>query len=75
MREIRQLLDGVPVVLVTLDDWPGVTAPEETGSTFEENARAKALYWVEMTLQDDSVHNADADANNWWRAELLYSLA
>src|SRR6185295_19371881 len=38
VREIRQLLDGLPFDLVTLAGWPAVTAPEETGQTFEENA-------------------------------------
>ena len=42
--EIRELLAGGPVELVTLANWPEIAAPEETGATFEENARAKALY-------------------------------
>src|SRR6185295_18083168 len=58
VREIRQLLDGLPVDLVTLAGWPAVTAPEETGLTFEENARAKALYYAaatgELTVAEDS---------------------
>jgi XTP/dITP diphosphohydrolase len=58
VREIRQLLDGLPFDLVTLAEWPLVTAPEETGTTFEENARAKALYYAaatgELTVAEDS---------------------
>jgi len=58
VREIRQLLDGLPFDLVTLAAWPQVTAPEETGATFEENARAKALYYAaatgELTVAEDS---------------------
>jgi XTP/dITP diphosphohydrolase len=58
VREIRQLLDGVAVDLVTLADWPLVAAPEETGVTFEANARAKALYYAaatgELTVAEDS---------------------
>jgi XTP/dITP diphosphohydrolase len=58
VREICQLLDGVPVDLVTLAEWPQVAAPEETGLTFEENARAKALYYAaatgELTVAEDS---------------------
>ena len=58
VREIRQLLDGLPFDLVTLAGWPAVTAPEETGLTFEENARAKALYYAaatgELTVAEDS---------------------
>lgn len=64
VREIRQLLGGAAVELVTLDDWPGLTAPEETGSTFEENARAKALYYAaatgELTVAEDSGLAIDA---------------
>ena len=58
VREIRQLLDGLPCELVTLDSWPDVVAPEETGRTFDENARAKALYYAaatgELTVAEDS---------------------
>ena len=58
MREIRGLLDGAPVELITLSGWPDVQAPEETGSTFEENARAKARYYAaatgELTIAEDS---------------------
>jgi XTP/dITP diphosphohydrolase len=64
VREIRQLLDGLPVDLVTLAQWPLVTAPEETGLTFEENARAKALYYAaatgELTVAEDSGLAIDA---------------
>jgi XTP/dITP diphosphohydrolase len=58
VREIRQLLDGAPLELVTLAEWPGVGAPPETGATFEDNARAKALYYAaatgELTVAEDS---------------------
>jgi XTP/dITP diphosphohydrolase len=64
VREIRQLLSAAAVELVTLDDWPGLAAPEETGSTFEENARAKALYYAaatgELTVAEDSGLAIDA---------------
>lgn len=64
MREIRQLLDGVAVELVTLAAWPNVAAPEETGKTFEDNARAKALYYAaatgELTVAEDSGLAIDA---------------
>ena len=43
-REIGEILAGTPIDLVTLAGWPGVAAPDETGRTFEENARQKALY-------------------------------
>jgi XTP/dITP diphosphohydrolase len=64
VREIRQLLAGAPFDLLTLDAWPDVTPPEETGRTFEENARAKALYYAgatgELTVAEDSGLAIDA---------------
>lgn len=64
VREIRALLDGAGVELVTLDGWPGVAAPDETGSTFEENARQKALYYAAatgaLTVAEDSGLEIDA---------------
>ena len=45
LREITGLLAGVPVRLVGLDALPRVEEPEETGATFEENARLKALHY------------------------------
>jgi XTP/dITP diphosphohydrolase len=58
IREIEALLAGTPFDLVTLDAWPGVDAPEEVGATFDENARAKALYYAgatgELTVAEDS---------------------
>jgi XTP/dITP diphosphohydrolase len=64
VREIGQLLDGVPLELTTLDAWPQVETPPETGRTFEENARAKALYYAaathELTVAEDSGLEIDA---------------
>ena len=58
VREIRQLLAGAPVEIMTLDAWPALSAPEETGRTFEENARLKAQYYAratgELTVAEDS---------------------
>lgn len=45
LREIRSILAGAPVELVTLDQLPEVEEPQETGTTFAENARLKALYY------------------------------
>ena len=45
LREIRALLVDAPVNLVGLDAFASVTEPEETGATFQENARLKALYY------------------------------
>lgn len=64
LREIRSLLHDVPVELVTLADWSRVDAPEETGSTFSENARLKALYYAAATklptVAEDSGLEIDA---------------
>jgi XTP/dITP diphosphohydrolase len=58
VREIRGLLSGAPVDLVTLDSVPAIEEPEETGQTFAENARLKALYYNRVTglasVADDS---------------------
>ena len=64
VREIRQMLTGAPVEMVTLSGWPGIVAPEETGRTFEANARAKAMYYAaatgELTVAEDSGLSIDA---------------
>ena len=64
LAEIMVLVKGVPYDLATLVEWPDVPAPEETGSTFAENARAKALYYAartgELTVAEDSGLEIDA---------------
>jgi XTP/dITP diphosphohydrolase len=64
LQEITPLLAGVPLVLVTLADWSEVPAAEETGRTFEENARDKALYYAKatglLTVAEDSGLEIDA---------------
>ena len=64
MREIRRLLAGAAAEMVTLAEWPDVVAPEETGTTFEENARAKARYYAAatgaLTVAEDSGLSIDA---------------
>jgi XTP/dITP diphosphohydrolase len=45
VREIRGLLRDSPVELVALSDLRPLPEPEESGSTFQENARLKALYY------------------------------
>ena len=58
VREIEEILAGVPARLVTLDAYPHVPEPQESGDTFAENARLKALYYAEATgvasVADDS---------------------
>jgi XTP/dITP diphosphohydrolase len=58
LREIAAILAGVPLTLLTLDDCEPVEEPEETGATFAENARLKALYYARATglvsVADDS---------------------
>jgi len=51
VAEIRRLLDGLDMEFATLDGWPHVRPPEETGHTFEENARSKAQYYAAATSQ------------------------
>ena len=45
LREIRALLAEADVELSALDALSGVPEPEETGTTFEENAQLKARYY------------------------------
>jgi len=49
LREIRALMAGVPVHLIGLADVPPIEEPEETGTTFDENARLKARYYAAQT--------------------------
>jgi XTP/dITP diphosphohydrolase len=64
LREIERLLDGIPFSLVNLAGWPDFVPPEETGRTFAENARLKALYYArltgELTVAEDSGLEIDA---------------
>ena len=64
LREIEILLDVIPLTLVTLADWPDVAPPDETGRTFAENARLKAVYYAhhtgQLTVAEDSGLEIDA---------------
>jgi len=64
LKEIAGILDGVPVKLVTLRDRDPIVEPEETGTTFAENARLKARYYSKATglvsVADDSGIEIDA---------------
>jgi XTP/dITP diphosphohydrolase len=65
LRELRELLDlGEGVELVSPDDLGIEGEPDETGTTFETNARIKARYYAARgglpTLADDSGLEVDA---------------
>ena len=64
LREIRELLAGLPVDVRTLSDYPPVATPEETGATFADNARQKARYYAAatgaLTVAEDSGLEVDA---------------
>ena len=54
LREIRSILGHLPVEIMTLGDLAPVPEPQETGATFSENARLKALYY-DAAAQADHV--------------------
>lgn len=64
LKELHELLDGLSIQLVSLKDFPEVKEVEESGTTFAENARLKAVgYAVQtglLTLGEDSGLCCDA---------------
>jgi XTP/dITP diphosphohydrolase len=64
LHEMRHLAAGMPFRVVGPRDVGIVESPDETGSTFLENARLKALYYAErsglLTVADDSGISVDA---------------
>ena len=64
VREIRSILDDLPMIILTADDFLDFPDIEETGETFEENAILKAKGIAEFTgfaaLADDSGLEVDA---------------
>lgn len=64
VREIRPMLAGVPCEIITLADVPAVAAPDESATTFWENARIKALAYASATgmtaIAEDSGLEIDA---------------
>jgi XTP/dITP diphosphohydrolase len=64
LREIRDLLAGLPLQILSLDLIDSPEAPDETGATFAENARIKALAYAAatgfLTVADDSGLEVDA---------------
>ncbi len=67
VREVRDLLHGTDVQVAPLD-LTGIAEPEETGTTFDANARLKALYYArhaagpvvaeDSGLEIDALHGA-----------------
>ncbi len=64
IREIQRLLHATPCELMGLDAYPQLPEPEETGTTFEANARIKALAYAagsgQLTVAEDSGLVVDA---------------
>jgi XTP/dITP diphosphohydrolase len=64
LLEITPLLEHLPIELVTLAGFASIAAPEETGPTFEANARDKAHYYATatglLTVAEDSGLEIDA---------------
>jgi XTP/dITP diphosphohydrolase len=64
LREIREVLGGLPLEVLALSDIAPIEEPQENGRTFEENARAKALYYATasglLVVAEDSGLEIDA---------------
>ncbi|MGB2805036.1 MAG: XTP/dITP diphosphatase [Candidatus Zixiibacteriota bacterium] len=64
IKEIKNILSGLSVEIVTLEDFPGAPQVEETGKTLEENAilKAEAIYKFTglPSVADDSGLEVDA---------------
>ena len=64
LGEIFPLLAGLPIDIRTLADYPAIAPPDETGSTFAENARQKARFYAghtgTLTVAEDSGLEIDA---------------
>jgi XTP/dITP diphosphohydrolase len=64
VREYGELLKSLPVSVHNLDEFPAIDPPEETGATFEDNARLKANFYSkalgQWVIADDSGLCVDA---------------
>jgi len=64
IREIRAIIGALPIALATLDEFPPIVPPQETGTTFAGNAKLKALYYARETglpaIAEDSGLELDA---------------
>lgn len=58
LEEFKVLLAELGITVKSLDDFPAIEEPEETGKTFAANARLKATYYARKTgcacIADDS---------------------
>ena len=58
IREIKKMLNGIDVRLLSLDDFPGCPRVVEDGETLEANAKKKALvvsqYTKKLSLAEDT---------------------
>jgi XTP/dITP diphosphohydrolase len=64
LGEIFPLLAGLRIEIRTLADYPAIAPPDETGSTFAENAAQKARFYARhtaaLTVAEDSGLEIDA---------------
>ncbi len=58
MGEIQEILRELPLIWGSTNQYPDVAEPEESGTTYEQNAVIKAQFWAaktnQWTLSDDS---------------------
>ncbi len=58
LKEIKEILAGLPISITSLADFPSFPEPTETGKTFAENAEIKARYYAKKlnrsVLAEDS---------------------
>ena len=58
LNEIRHILNASPCIVESIEKYLKIRAPEETGRTFADNARLKALYYSanisQLTVAEDS---------------------
>lgn len=64
IHELKHALEGLPLSILTRDDFPGLPEVIEDGSTLDENARKKALALCKATglpaIADDTGLEVDA---------------
>lgn len=65
LRDFRTAADAHGIAIIPLLNLDSITPPDETGTTFEDNAKLKAVYYSqfapgELVLADDSGLEVDA---------------